>query len=47
MTEDEKMALLDEVTKQADCYDFLHDNKLFPEGYNTEIGITGGTLSGG
>lgn len=38
---------MDEATKMAICYDFIHDEKLFPDGYDTIVGERGVKLSGG
>ena len=35
MSKDVRISMLDSVTKKANCYDFLHDKKLFPDGYET------------
>ena len=32
-TEDEVEAMLDEATKQANAYNFIHDKIKFPDGY--------------
>ena len=33
LSDEERIARVDEVCKQANCYDFLHDDKLFPGCY--------------
>lgn len=38
---------LDFACQQANAYEFIHDNDLFPEGYNTLVGERGVKLSGG
>lgn len=38
---------MDEACKQASCYEFLKDAKLFPDGYETKVGAGGVSLSGG
>jgi ABC-type multidrug transport system fused ATPase/permease subunit len=40
-------AMIDEVCKMANAYDFIHDRDLFPEGYDTVVGERGVKLSGG
>lgn len=47
MSEEEILARIDEACKQASAYDFLKDTKLFPDGYETQIGSKGVSLSGG
>lgn len=47
MSEEEQLMRLDEACHAAHCYDFLHDEILFPEGYATAVGERGGSLSGG
>jgi len=44
---EEQNARVDEAARQANCYDFLHDKQLFPEGYGTDVGQRGSKLSGG
>jgi ABC-type multidrug transport system fused ATPase/permease subunit len=39
--------MIDEATKIASAYEFLHDADMFPEGYDTVIGERGAKLSGG
>jgi ABC-type multidrug transport system fused ATPase/permease subunit len=46
-TDEEVLAMLDEATKMASCYDFIYDEKLFPDGYDTVVGERGVKLSGG
>lgn len=45
--EEYNQELLDKATKLANCYDFIHDPKTFPKGYNTLVGERGVKLSGG
>lgn len=45
--EDEIMAMLDDSTRQSNAYDFIHDEDLFPLGYDTMVGERGVKLSGG
>jgi len=40
-------AMLDEATKQANAYNFIHDTSVFPKGYKTVVGEKGVKLSGG
>ena len=46
-SEDEVIAMCDEVTKQSSAYDFIHDEDLFPLCYDTMVGERGVKLSGG
>ena len=46
-TDEEVIAMLDEATKMAIAYDFIHDERLFPDGYDTLVGERGVKLSGG
>lgn len=39
--------MLDEATRMSCAYDFIHDEKLFPTGYDTVVGERGVKLSGG
>lgn len=39
--------MLDNATKLANCYDFIHDKNAFPKGYQTFVGERGMKLSGG
>jgi ABC-type multidrug transport system fused ATPase/permease subunit len=39
--------MLDQACKQSNAYDFIHDVKLFPKGYETVVGQRGVKLSGG
>jgi len=39
--------MLDEAAKMACCYDFIYDEALFPDGYDTVVGERGVKLSGG
>jgi subfamily B ATP-binding cassette protein MsbA len=43
----EILNMLDEATKMACCYDFIYDETLFPDGYDTVVGERGVKLSGG
>jgi len=40
-------AILDQACKDANCYDFIQDKTVFPEGYDTTVGEKGVRLSGG
>lgn len=40
-------AMLDDATQQSNAYDFIHDEALFPDGYETVVGERGVKLSGG
>jgi ABC-type multidrug transport system fused ATPase/permease subunit len=46
-TDSEVLAMLDEAAKLASCFDFIYDDKLFPDGYDTVVGERGVKLSGG
>lgn len=46
-SEPELISMLDEATKLASAYDFIHDSRLFPLGYQTVVGDRGIKLSGG
>jgi ABC-type multidrug transport system fused ATPase/permease subunit len=46
-TESQLVELLDESTKLASAYDFIHNKRLFPLGYQTMVGDRGIKLSGG
>ena len=46
-TDDEVIEMLDEATKMSCAYDFIHDDLLFPDGYDTVVGERGVKLSGG
>lgn len=46
-SEEEIIQMLDEACKMACCYDFLYDETLFPDGYDTVVGERGVKLSGG
>jgi ABC-type multidrug transport system fused ATPase/permease subunit len=46
-SEPELKAMLDDSTKLASAYDFIHDTRLFPNGYATMVGDRGLKLSGG
>ncbi len=39
--------MLDEACRDASCLDFIKNDKIFPEGYDTEVGERGVRLSGG
>lgn len=39
--------MLDESCRLASAYDFIHDARLFPNGYGTMVGDRGIKLSGG
>lgn len=39
--------LIDDACRQSNCYDFIHDQELFPLGYETLVGERGIKLSGG
>ena len=47
MNDDQITALIDDACHQANAYDFIHDNGLFPEEYETVVGERGVKLSGG
>ncbi len=47
LTEDQIKERLDEATKSSNAYEFIHDEKLFPKGYDTIVGERGVKLSGG
>ena len=36
--DEEIMVMLNLACKQANAYDFIHDEKLFPKGYDTVVG---------
>ena len=40
-------AMMDEATRAANAYDFIHDADLFPLAYDTIVGERGVKLSGG
>ena len=46
-TDDEVIEMMDEATKAANAYDFIHDKDLFPLAYDTIVGERGIKLSGG
>ena len=46
-SDDEVIQMLDEATRMSCAYDFIHDEKLFPTGYDTVVGERGVKLSGG
>lgn len=39
--------VLDEASRLANAYDFIHDVTKFPLGYKTQVGEAGANLSGG
>lgn len=39
--------MLDEACRKASCLDFIKNDKIFPEGYETTVGERGVKLSGG
>jgi len=39
--------MMDDATRQASAYDFIHDDDLFPDRYETVVGERGLKLSGG
>ena len=39
--------MMDDATRQASAYDFVHDPDLFPDQYETVVGERGLKLSGG
>lgn len=41
------MESIDEACRQANAYNFIHDKRLFPLGYDTVVGERGVKLSGG
>ena len=46
--DDESMkSLMDDACTQANAYGFIHDKKMFPDGYDTIVGERGVKLSGG
>lgn len=46
-TETQLREKLDESCRLASAYDFIHDTRLFPNGYETMVGDRGIKLSGG
>jgi ABC-type multidrug transport system fused ATPase/permease subunit len=46
-TEEQILERLDEATRSSNAYEFIHDAKLFPKGYDTIVGERGVKLSGG
>lgn len=47
LSEQEITDRLDEATRMANAYDFIHDTDMFPKGYDTVVGERGVKLSGG
>jgi ABC-type multidrug transport system fused ATPase/permease subunit len=47
MDQEEVVALMDDACRQANAYDFIHDESLFPLKYDTIVGERGIKLSGG
>jgi len=47
LSEQEITDRLDEATKMANAYDFIHDTDMFPKAYDTVVGERGVKLSGG
>ena len=47
MDHEEVVALMDDACRQANAYDFIHDESLFPLKYDTIVGERGIKLSGG
>ena len=39
--------MLDEATQMSNAFDFINDERLFPDGYDTVVGERGVKLSGG
>jgi len=39
--------MLDEATRKANAYNFIHDKEMFPHAYDTIVGERGVKLSGG
>jgi ABC-type multidrug transport system fused ATPase/permease subunit len=39
--------MIDDATKSANAYNFIHDEDTFPLGYDTVVGERGIKLSGG
>ncbi len=46
-SEEEIIAMMDEAAKMASAYNFIHDLRAFPLGYDTVVGERGVKLSGG
>ena len=44
---DEIKERIDEACRQANAFNFIHDKRLFPLGYDTVVGERGVKLSGG
>jgi ABC-type multidrug transport system fused ATPase/permease subunit len=47
ISEDQIIANMDEACKSANAYNFIHDNEVFPQKYDTVVGERGVKLSGG
>jgi ABC-type multidrug transport system fused ATPase/permease subunit len=47
MSEQELLDLVTEACRKASALEFIHDTKLFPDGFETVIGTAGVSLSGG
>ena len=47
MNDAEVEELMDDVCRKANAYEFIHDESLFPEKYETIVGDRGVKLSGG
>ena len=47
LTDEQVSEKMDEATRAASAYDFIHDADLFPLGYDTVVGERGVKLSGG
>lgn len=47
MNDAEVEELMDDVCRKANAYEFIHDESLFPDKYETIVGDRGVKLSGG
>lgn len=47
VADEEIIVRLDEATRDANAYNFIHDKALFPKMYDTVVGERGVKLSGG